>query len=92
MTTTDKPPARKAPAYEVRQSPIHGNGVFARRAIAAGERIIEYKGERISWDDAIATATRRAGSTTPARPTARRLRTTAGCTSMPCATSSPAKN
>jgi len=44
------------PLYEVRQSPVHGNGVFARRPIPAGERIIEYTGQRISWDK----ATRRA--------------------------------
>ena len=34
----------------MRRSPIHGRGVFARRPIKAGTRIIEYKGERI--DDA----------------------------------------
>jgi SET domain-containing protein len=28
-----------------RKSSIHGNGVFAREAIAKGERVIEYKGE-----------------------------------------------
>ena len=47
--------------YEVRQSPVHGNGVFARRAIEAGERIIEYRGERISWDEATERAERRGG-------------------------------
>jgi SET domain-containing protein len=57
MSTYAKPRAPKAaPAYEVRKSPIHGNGVFARRAIEAGERIIEYKGERITWDEAIERA------------------------------------
>ncbi|HEX6558378.1 MAG TPA: SET domain-containing protein-lysine N-methyltransferase [Longimicrobiales bacterium] len=30
------------------RSKIHGNGVIAARSIAAGERIIEYVGERIS--------------------------------------------
>lgn len=48
-------------AYEVKQSPIHGNGVFARRHIPAGERIIEYKGERITWDEATERAHRRGG-------------------------------
>jgi len=43
---------KPAPAYEVRQSPVHGRGVFALRPIGAGERIIEYRGERISWDQA----------------------------------------
>ncbi len=38
--------------YEVRQSPVHGNGVFALHDIPAGERIIEYRGERITWDQA----------------------------------------
>lgn len=36
-------------AYEVRQSPIHGSGVFALREIAENERIIEYTGEIIPW-------------------------------------------
>lgn len=43
-------------ACEVRQSSIHGNGVFALRPIGAGERIVEYHGERIAWEE----ATRRA--------------------------------
>ncbi|MDB5729152.1 MAG: hypothetical protein JWQ00_2357 [Noviherbaspirillum sp.] len=47
-----KPPAA-LPAYAVRSSSIHGNGVFARRKIPAGTRIIEYKGERISWKEAL---------------------------------------
>ena len=38
-------------AYEVRRSDIHGNGVFARRRIDAGERIVEYEGERITSDE-----------------------------------------
>jgi SET domain-containing protein len=33
---------------EVRQSPIHGSGMFALRHISAGQRIIEYTGERIT--------------------------------------------
>ena len=37
---------------EVRESSIHGRGVFAARPIARGTRIIEYTGERISWDEA----------------------------------------
>lgn len=43
---------RDRPAHTVRRSPIHGTGVFARRAIRAGECIIEYLGERISWKEA----------------------------------------
>ena len=37
----------------VRQSGVHGKGVFALEPIAAGERLIEYKGERISWKEAL---------------------------------------
>lgn len=38
----------KAPRVAVRNSPIHGRGVFAVTAIAKGARIIEYTGERMS--------------------------------------------
>ena len=37
----------------VRCSPVHGRGVFATRALVAGELICEYLGERISWDEAV---------------------------------------
>ncbi|WP_437625313.1 SET domain-containing protein-lysine N-methyltransferase [Sorangium sp. So ce1151] len=40
--------APKQAIHEVRQSPIRGRGVFALRDIPAGERIVEYRGERIS--------------------------------------------
>ncbi len=39
------------PPYEVKPSRIHGTGVFARVAIPAETRIIEYVGERISKDE-----------------------------------------
>jgi SET domain-containing protein len=45
--------SKSLPAFAVRSSKIHGNGVFARRKIPAGTRIIEYKGERISWKEAL---------------------------------------
>jgi SET domain-containing protein len=32
---------------------VHGKGVFALRPLAAGERILEYKGELTSWRKAI---------------------------------------
>ena len=32
---------------------MHGRGVYATAPIAAGSRIIEYTGERISWDEAV---------------------------------------
>jgi len=43
----------KRKSYEVRRSAIHGRGVFATDTIARGERIIEYKGQRVSWEDAM---------------------------------------
>lgn len=51
--------ARPAPAtgdsrrIQVRRSGVHGKGVFAIKPIAAGERIIEYKGEIITWPEAL---------------------------------------
>ncbi len=36
----------------VRNSTIHGRGVYAARAIRSGEKIIEYKGQIISWKEA----------------------------------------
>ncbi len=38
---------------EVRSSGVHGKGVYAVAHIEAGDKIIEYKGERISWDVAL---------------------------------------
>jgi len=40
------------PSWIVKSSPIHGYGVFARRAIPPGTCIIEYMGERIDWAEA----------------------------------------
>jgi SET domain-containing protein len=37
---------------QVRRSGVHGKGVFALTDIARGERIIEYVGEVISWEEA----------------------------------------
>jgi SET domain-containing protein len=61
MSTSPKSATPKQPLYEVRKSPVHGNGVFALRDIGAGERIIEYRGERISWDHATERAAERGG-------------------------------
>ncbi|MEM9026060.1 MAG: SET domain-containing protein-lysine N-methyltransferase [Verrucomicrobiota bacterium] len=36
-----------APSWEVKRSDIHGTGIFARRPIADGERVVEYFGKRI---------------------------------------------
>ncbi len=37
----------------MRSSGIHGRGIFAVAPLASGGRILEYKGERISWDEAL---------------------------------------
>jgi len=42
----------KSPPIEVRDSSVHGRGVFAARAIKKGERIIEYLGERVTHKEA----------------------------------------
>ena len=48
---------RKAAAggrrIQVRRSGVHGKGVFAVQPIARGEVIIEYLGQRITWDEAL---------------------------------------
>jgi SET domain-containing protein len=38
---------------QVRRSRVHGKGVFALRPIQAGETVIEYRGELISWKEAL---------------------------------------
>lgn len=42
----------REPLYVVRNSRIHGRGVFAARYIRKGTRIVEYTGERISNKEA----------------------------------------
>lgn len=37
----------------MRRSDVHGNGVFAVQDLAEGETLIEYKGEVISWKEAL---------------------------------------
>jgi SET domain-containing protein len=44
--------ARAQPLIEIRHSALHGKGVFALRRIAAGTRVIEYLGERVSHREA----------------------------------------
>ena len=44
---------RRRSRIAVRRSPVHGRGVFATRALAPGELICEYLGERIAWDEAV---------------------------------------
>ena len=38
---------------QMRRSAVHGNGVFAVQDLAEGETLIEYKGEVISWKEAL---------------------------------------
>jgi hypothetical protein len=40
--------AERPELLEVRSSPVHGKGVFARRRIRKGTRVIEYLGDRVS--------------------------------------------
>ena len=46
-------PAAGGRRIQVRRSGVHGKGVFALQPIAAGTRIIEYKGEIITWPEAL---------------------------------------
>ncbi len=46
------PEMRTSPWIKVRNSKIHGKGVFAAKRIPKGTRIIEYIGERISHQEA----------------------------------------
>lgn len=43
---------RAAGLYEIRRSGIQGRGLFAVRRIRAGQKIIEYTGQRVSNDEA----------------------------------------
>lgn len=54
--TPERRPARKADAattparlFEIRHSGIHGRGGFALTTIPKGTRIVEYKGDIITW-------------------------------------------
>ena len=45
-------PVRDSPSVlEVRPSGVHGRGVYATKFISKGTRIIEYAGQRISWEE-----------------------------------------
>jgi SET domain-containing protein len=46
------PPIVSSPHIEVRNSPVHGRGVFAVAPIKKGTRILEYLGDRVSHDAA----------------------------------------
>jgi len=48
-----KSPSTSGRRIQTRRSGVHGNGVFAVQDIAEGETLIEYKGEVISWKEAL---------------------------------------
>lgn len=60
MPRSDKPlkkivtPAAPAKGrrLQVRRSGVHGKGVFALVPLEPGERLLEYTGQRISWEEA----------------------------------------
>jgi len=41
---------KRTARIEVRESGVHGRGVYATQVIAEGTRIIEYTGQRVSWE------------------------------------------
>ncbi len=45
--------ARSGRRIQVRRSGVHGKGVYAAVALGRGETLIEYKGEVISWKEAL---------------------------------------
>ena len=49
---TDVKEGEQSSPILVRDSNVHGRGVFATRRIEKGERIVEYLGERVSHDEA----------------------------------------
>src|ERR1051325_5805342 len=51
MKKNRKPP-RQTVQIEVRQSTVHGRGVYAAEFISKGARIIEYTGQRVAWEAA----------------------------------------
>jgi hypothetical protein len=46
-------PSRTGRRIQVRRSGVHGKGVFALAPLTRGEHIIEYKGEVITWPQAL---------------------------------------
>jgi hypothetical protein len=48
-----KTPISGGRRIQMRRSDVHGNGVFAVQDLAEGETLIEYKGEVISWKEAL---------------------------------------
>ncbi|MGA0612229.1 SET domain-containing protein [Caldimonas sp. KR1-144] len=50
---TAAPQAASGRRIQVRRSGVHGKGVYATQPIAEGQVVIEYKGEIISWPEAL---------------------------------------
>jgi uncharacterized protein len=48
-----KSSTKRPPKAVVTYSRIHGRGVVAGRDLVAGERVCEYKGDRIGWPEAL---------------------------------------
>jgi len=48
-----KSPLSGGRRIQTRRSTVHGNGVFAVQDLAEGETLIEYKGQVISWKEAL---------------------------------------
>src|SRR5678815_4360459 len=46
--TRGGPPIATSPLVEVRNSPVHGRGVFAVASVKKGTRVLEYLGDRVS--------------------------------------------
>jgi SET domain-containing protein len=61
MTKSTSSSVRQGAAYFVKNSIVHGNGIFARRRIPGGTRILEYRGERITWSEALRRAEMKGG-------------------------------
>jgi uncharacterized protein len=49
---TKRKTRRRAVQIEVRESGVHGRGVYTMQFVPKGRRIIEYTGERVSWEAA----------------------------------------
>lgn len=48
-----KSPISSGRRIQTRRSAVHGNGVFAVQDLVEGETLIEYKGEIITWKEAL---------------------------------------
>lgn len=53
MTQADSKKTASNRRIQVRRSGVHGRGVFATQAIEAGSMVIEYKGQIITWQEAL---------------------------------------